>query len=73
MTFTNFFLSTALRLGQSAGAKAPHPGGNGHAKDQEIVGTGAGAGQGAPNERHHDVHVRQLAANIQYHDGLHAL
>lgn len=66
-------LSAALLLGQVASAKASHPGRNRHVKDQEIVGTGAGARQGAPHERHHDVHVGKLAANLQHHDGLHAL
>lgn len=37
------------------------------------MGTGAGAGQGPSHERHYDVHVGQLAANLQHHDGLHAL
>lgn len=66
-------LSAALHLSQVASAKASYPGRNRHIKDQEIVGTGAGARKGAPHERHHDVHVGKLAANLQHHDGLHAL
>lgn len=37
------------------------------------MGAGSGAGQGAPDERHHDVHVGKLTPNLQHHDGLHAL
>ena len=31
------------------------------------------AREAAAHERDHDVHVRQLAADIQHHDGLHVV
>lgn len=37
------------------------------------MGAGARARQSSPHERHHDVHVRQLAADLQHYDGLHAV
>lgn len=37
------------------------------------MGSRARAGQTAAHERHHDVHVRQLPADLQHHDGVHAV
>ena len=37
------------------------------------MGTRPRARQSLAHERHHDVHVRQLAADLQHHDGLHVV
>jgi hypothetical protein len=37
------------------------------------MGAGPRARQTTTHERDHDVHVRQLAADLQYHDGLHVV
>lgn len=37
------------------------------------MGSGSRAGESATHERHHDVHVRQLVADIQHYDGVHVV
>lgn len=37
------------------------------------MGTRPRARQSSSHERHHDVHVRQLAPDIQHHDGVYAV
>lgn len=63
---------------EPAGIKAPIPNTSfrrrdGYAEAQEVVGTCTCPSQIAPDERNHDVHVWQLTADLQHHDGLHAL
>lgn len=37
------------------------------------MGTRSRPGQTTPHERDHDVHVRQLAPDLQHHDGVHVV
>lgn len=65
--------SSAIRSGQSTSTKSAYSRGDGHAEDQEILGTGPRARQGPAYECNHDVYVWQFAADLQHYDGIHAV
>lgn len=58
---------------QSPAPKASLRRGERHAQSEEGLGGRPRPRQGPPHDRHYDVHVRQLAADLQHHDGLHGL
>ena len=61
------------RLLQDPSPPTPNHSRNRHPQAEEILGTRPRARQSLAHERNHDVHVRQLAADIQHNDGLHAV
>lgn len=53
--------------------QSAHTRGNGHIKIKKGLGASNSTSQATPHERNRNVHVRQLAPNLQYHDGVHAV
>lgn len=57
----------------AATPQSAHARRNRHAKTQEILGDRPRARQTTTHECNHDVHVRQFSADLQHHDGIHAV
>lgn len=66
-------LAAYCHLIQNSSPQTPNDRGNRHAEAEKVLGTRPRACQSLAHERNHDVHVGQLAADIQHNDGLHAV
>ena len=70
---TNIITLPSARHHQNPRPRSPHPHRNQHPQAQKILGNRARPGEIPPDERDHDVHVRQLFTDLQHHDGIHAI
>ena len=66
-------LALASSLQTFPHSQATHQCRNRYLEDQKVLGARHSASEAATNECHHDVHVWQLAPNIQHYDGVYAI